>query len=46
MDEAASLISSGVAPPSAVGRGMFMNRGVHEEEEEEEDVVVDDDDAE
>lgn len=44
MDEAASLISSGVAPPSAVGRGMFMNRGVHEEEEE--DVVVDDDDTE
>jgi hypothetical protein len=42
MDEAASLISSGVAPPSAVGRGMFMNREVHEEEEE--DVVVDDDD--
>jgi hypothetical protein len=44
MDEAASLISSGVAPPSAVGRGMFMNRGVHADEEE--DVVDDDDDAE
>ena len=44
MDEAASLISSGVAPPSAVGRGMFMNRGVQEEGEE--DVVVDDDDTE
>ena len=43
MDEAASLISSGVAPPSAVGRGMFMNREVQEEEE---DVVVDDDDTE
>ena len=26
MDEAASSISSGVAPPSAVGRGMFMNK--------------------
>ena len=28
MEEAASLISSGVAPPSAVGRGMFMNKEV------------------
>ena len=35
MDEAASLISSGVAPPSAVGRGMFMNRGVHNDDADE-----------